>query len=99
MKIFSVYRAEPKLSPVTYIPVAENKHISMGIFVIREGQNIPLHDHPHMHGVIKCLEGKLKITSFTKVVCSCPVSCSIVRLSHSRKTVQLQTGFEGLQTC
>ena len=53
---------------MTYIPVAENKHISMGIFVIREGQNIPLHDHPHMHGIIKCLEGKLKITSFTKVV-------------------------------
>ena len=48
-------------APVTYIPVAENKHISVGIFVIQEGQNIPLHDHPHMHGVIKCLKGTLKI--------------------------------------
>ena len=55
-------------APVTYIPVAENKHISVGIFVIQEGQNIPLHDHPQMHGVIKCLQGTLKITSFTKVV-------------------------------
>ena len=59
---------ESKTSPVTYIQVAENKHISMGIFVIREGQNIPLHDHPHMHGVIKCLSGRLKITSFTRKV-------------------------------
>ena len=54
--------------PVTYIPVAENKHISMGIFVIREGQHIPLHDHPHMHGLIKCIQGRLKITSYSKVV-------------------------------
>ena len=55
-------------APVTYIPVVENQHISMGIFVIREGQNIPLHDHPNMHGVIKCIAGKLNITSFSKLV-------------------------------
>ena len=55
-------------APVTYIPVVENKHISMGIFVIREGQSIPLHDHPNMHGVIKCIAGKLNITSFSKLV-------------------------------
>ena len=61
-------RTEARPPPVTYIPVAENKHISMGIFVIREGQNIPLHDHPHMHGLIKCIEGSLKITSYSKVV-------------------------------
>jgi len=53
-------------APVTYIPVSENKDVSMGIFVIREGQGIPLHDHPHMHGIIKCLKGNLKITSFSK---------------------------------
>jgi len=53
-------------APVTYIPVSENKDVSMGIFIIREGQGIPLHDHPHMHGIIKCLKGNLKITSFTK---------------------------------
>jgi len=53
-------------APVTYIPVSETMDISMGIFVIGEGETIPLHDHPHMHGVIKCLAGNLKITSFTK---------------------------------
>jgi len=53
-------------APVTYIPVSENKDVSMGIFIIAEGQGIPLHDHPHMHGILKCLSGNLKITSFTK---------------------------------
>jgi len=53
-------------APVTYIPVSENKDVSLGIFVVKEGEAIPLHDHPHMHGVLKCLAGTLKITSFTK---------------------------------
>ena len=57
-----------QMAPVTYIPVVENQHISMGIFVIREGQNIPLHDHPNMHGIIKCIAGKLNVTSYTKLV-------------------------------
>jgi len=65
---------ERRPPPVTYIPVAENKHISMGIFVIREGQNIPLHDHPHMHGLIKCIKGRLRITSYSKVDSSSSVS-------------------------
>lgn len=55
-----------RAAPVTYIPVSENKDVSLGIFVIKEGQAIPLHDHPHMHGVLKCLAGTLKITSYTK---------------------------------
>ena len=69
--IFSVIRQGiSNKAPVTYIPVSENKDVSMGIFIIREGQGIPLHDHPHMHGIIKCLKGNLKITSFTKKVWS-----------------------------
>lgn len=53
-------------APVTYIPITESKDVSIGIFVIRHGQKIPLHDHPRMHGIIKCLHGQLKITSFTR---------------------------------
>ena len=36
--------------------VVENPVVSIGIFVIREGERIPLHDHPNMHGIIKCLQ-------------------------------------------
>jgi len=61
------YSAPHRQAPVTYIPVTETHDISIGIFVIREGQHIPLHDHPDMHGIIKCLSGRLKITSYTKL--------------------------------
>ena len=37
------------------------------ILLFREGEHIPLHDHPEMHGIIKCLAGRLKITSYTKL--------------------------------
>jgi len=53
-------------APVTYIPISESKDFSIGIFIIRNGQKIPLHDHPRMHGIIKCLHGQLKISSFTR---------------------------------
>jgi len=55
-----------EMAPVTYIPICENTDISLGIFVVCEDKKIPLHDHPHMHGIIKCIEGKLKITSYTR---------------------------------
>ena len=35
--------------------------------LLREGEHIPLHDHPDMHGIIKCLSGRLKVTSYTKL--------------------------------
>lgn len=54
------------LAPVTYIPITESKDYSIGIFIIRSGQKIPLHDHPRMHGILKCLHGQLKISSFTR---------------------------------
>lgn len=59
-------RLSQQEAPVTYIPVSENKDVSIGVFIIKEGQGIPLHDHPHMFGILKCLVGKLKITSMTR---------------------------------
>jgi len=67
--------APHRQAPVTYIPVTETHDISIGIFVISEGEHIPLHDHPDMHGIIKCLAGRLKITSYTKLpVASLPTN-------------------------
>jgi hypothetical protein len=39
-----------------------------GCLLRREGETIPLHDHPNMHGIIKCLEGRIRVTSFTRKV-------------------------------
>jgi len=38
----------------------------MGIFVIRNGASIPLHDHPGMHGIIKVLHGNIVINSYSR---------------------------------
>ncbi|GBL93263.1 2-aminoethanethiol dioxygenase [Araneus ventricosus] len=58
---------DKRLAPVTYIEVAENKTFSMGIFLLRSGARIPLHDHPGMHGVLKVIQGTVKITSYSAV--------------------------------
>lgn len=51
--------------PVTYIEIFENRHISVNVFVIRDGGGLPLHDHPSMHGLLKVIHGKIKIQSYT----------------------------------
>lgn len=52
-------------APVTYIEVFEDEHVSIGVFVLRDGAKIPLHDHPYMYGVLKVIHGKVKIQSYT----------------------------------
>lgn len=51
--------------PVTYIEVFENEHVSIGVFVLRDGAKIPLHDHPYMYGVLKVIYGKVNVQSYT----------------------------------
>lgn len=52
-------------APVTYIEVFEDQNVSIGVFVLRDGAKIPLHDHPYMYGVLKVIYGKVKIQSYT----------------------------------
>lgn len=52
-------------APVTYIEVFEDQHVSIGVFVLRDGAKIPLHDHPYMYGVLKVIYGKVKVQSYT----------------------------------
>ncbi|XP_013383160.1 2-aminoethanethiol dioxygenase [Lingula anatina] len=62
-----VYRPETRGAPVTYVHIYEDRILSIGIFVIRHGASLPLHDHPDMHGLIKVIHGQGKIKSFTSV--------------------------------
>uniref|UniRef100_A0A672F8F4 2-aminoethanethiol (cysteamine) dioxygenase b n=1 Tax=Salarias fasciatus TaxID=181472 RepID=A0A672F8F4_SALFA len=52
--------------PVTYMHICETEHFSMGVFLLRSGASIPLHDHPGMHGVLKVLYGKVRISCFDR---------------------------------
>lgn len=59
--------AAPPLQPqVTYMHICETEEFSMGVFLLRAGACIPLHDHPGMHGLLKVLYGKLRISCFDR---------------------------------
>ncbi|XP_048843902.1 2-aminoethanethiol dioxygenase-like [Brienomyrus brachyistius] len=44
--------------PVTYMHICETNGFSMGVFLLKTGSSIPLHDHPGMNGLLKVLYGK-----------------------------------------
>lgn len=41
--------------------------MSVSIFALRKGSALPLHDHPEMHGFLKCIHGSLEIKCFSKI--------------------------------
>ncbi|KAK3528769.1 hypothetical protein QTP70_011180 [Hemibagrus guttatus] len=56
-----------RTAPVTYMHICETRTFSMGVFVLRSGDSIPLHDHPGMNGMLKVLYGKVRIRCFDKL--------------------------------
>ncbi|KAM4636147.1 2-aminoethanethiol dioxygenase [Discoglossus pictus] len=57
----------PHNPPVTYMHICENDSFSMGVFLLKGGTSIPLHDHPGMYGMLKVLYGKVSISGFDKL--------------------------------
>lgn len=53
--------------PASYMHICETESFSMGVFVLRAGACIPLHDHPGMHGLLKVLYGTLRIACLDAV--------------------------------
>jgi cysteamine dioxygenase len=54
-------------SPVTYISVYEDAYVTISIFIVKSGEKLPLHDHPHMYGILKVIAGTVKIESYTAI--------------------------------
>lgn len=59
----------PGKAPVTYVQIYDDDAVSVGVFIVAENMKLPLHDHPHMHGLIKVIYGTLKISSYTISEC------------------------------
>lgn len=53
--------------PVTYMHICETERFSMGVFLLKSGASIPLHDHPGMHGMLKVLYGKVRVRCFDRL--------------------------------
>ncbi|KAF7645543.1 hypothetical protein LDENG_00202620 [Lucifuga dentata] len=54
-------------APVTYMHICETDEFSMGVFLLKSGASIPLHDHPGMHGMLKVLYGKARISCYDRL--------------------------------
>ncbi|XP_071486887.1 2-aminoethanethiol dioxygenase-like [Diadema antillarum] len=54
-------------APVGYMHLFEDGVMTMGVFILREGSRIPLHNHPGMHGLLKVLYGKIKVRTFNVI--------------------------------
>ena len=53
-------------APVTYIKIHEDQDVSIGIFVVKGGQKIPLHNHPKMHGLLKVCRKAIEFENMTQ---------------------------------
>ncbi|XP_006630446.1 2-aminoethanethiol (cysteamine) dioxygenase a [Lepisosteus oculatus] len=66
-KVDSAAISLPHTPPVTYMHICETDAFSMGVFLLKNGSSIPLHDHPGMNGMLKVLYGKVRISCFDKL--------------------------------
>ncbi|KAL0278730.1 UNVERIFIED_CONTAM: hypothetical protein PYX00_000463 [Menopon gallinae] len=57
----------PTIEPVEYLRIYEDADVSIGVFVLRQGAKLPIHDHPCMYGILKVIEGVIKVTSYSVV--------------------------------
>lgn len=56
---------EDRHAPVTYIEVLDDPSLTIGIFVLKQGARLPLHDHPLMYGILKVIHGAVHVQSYS----------------------------------
>jgi len=59
-------------APVTYIGLHEDQDLTVGVFAINPGANMPLHNHPGMHGILKVVHGTVEVAFYNRVEIDTP---------------------------
>lgn len=77
--------------PVTYMHICETDHFSMGVFLLKSGASIPLHDHPGMHGLLRVMYGKVRISCFDRLEQVGPPPAP-AQVDSLRRSVRRSTG-------
>ena len=61
-----LFRRTANEAPVTYIKVLEDIDVSIGIFIVKAGSRLPLHNHPNMYGLLKVVYGMVDVKIYSK---------------------------------
>lgn len=61
-----LFRDNVESAPCTYMHIFEDERFSMSLFIVRGKSSIPLHDHPMMYGLLRCIWGKLHVQSYSQ---------------------------------
>ncbi|XP_063232314.1 2-aminoethanethiol dioxygenase [Bacillus rossius redtenbacheri] len=78
--------------PVTYIEVYEDADVTIGIFVLKAGARLPLHDHPRMHGVLKVLLGTVAVQSYSPRRERSTQTGEVVAVKHAEVSADATSG-------
>lgn len=61
---------EDSNAPVAYINIYDEPSLTIGVFVLKKGARLPLHDHPLMYGILKVIHGTVHIQSYSILTAS-----------------------------
>ncbi|XP_066919763.1 2-aminoethanethiol dioxygenase-like [Clytia hemisphaerica] len=86
-------------APVTFINIYEGSIFTLGIFIIRKGHSLPLHDHPGMFGVCKPLFGTLHVKSYQRLEERHPQDSSFKNLLAVKKLPEKLVKAESVDQC
>lgn len=55
------------IAPAIFMDIYNTPIFTLSLFAVREGQKLPLHDHPGMYGLIRVIHGTFQVKSYTRL--------------------------------